>query len=197
MRKAVFTILLLVFVVIAAWILLRNEEKKETHILSEVPQAEKLKLTAFSDSLNLKLESVIQSYLALKDAFIQIDTTLIKANASHLVSQLQLLNLKEMEAQQALYLTAQGAVQDMMSNAQSILVQSTTDEMQRDFNALTNVMYPAFFQSIGYSGNDLYVYQCMNAFGASPEPATWITDKRDSTSPYKKECGVYKDKLPK
>lgn len=137
-----------------------------------------------SVAFNQQVDSVVNFYLAMKDAFVNADTALVKQNARQFITALDSLNMAEMEKDTAVIIaTVKATMQDVKANAQSLLMQNDVTEMRRDFSSLTGMMYPSFFSAINYEGEKLYLQHCPMAFNGD-EGANWLSNNREVVNPY-------------
>jgi hypothetical protein len=167
-----------IFIAITLWYFLKPAPPKEE--VKEQPIALMKHSPAFNNTVNL----IVDNYLSLKDAFVEADTVLIKQKATKLIQSMQSLDTAELKKDtSSVYETIMVAANDVISNAQSILLQKDITEMRRDFSSLTEMMYPAFFNAIGYEGATLYLQNCPMAFNDS-EPANWISKTKEIVNPY-------------
>jgi len=155
---------------------------------SENPQPETkqeaIVLKTHSDSFNLSINALVKSYLSIKDAFVEDDTILIKSKTTDFCKQLETLNLAELAKDSSgIYETVNMTKNDILANANSLLQQKDITEMRRDFSAMTDVMYPTFFNAIKYEGPVLYLQNCPMAFN-DDEPANWISNNKEIVNPY-------------
>lgn len=141
-------------------------------------------LKSHSDSFNLSINALVESYLSVKDAFVEDNINLIKLKATDFCKQLETLNLSELAKDSSgIYETVNMTKSDILSNANSLLLQKDITEMRRDFSAMTDVMYPTFFNAIKYEGPALYLQNCPMAFNDT-EPANWISKNKEIVNPY-------------
>lgn len=179
MKKLLIFLVLILAAISVYWFLLRKKESR-----SKPPKQASLALKTHSDKFNAQVDSVIYYYLALKNAFVESDTTTAKRNASLMIDALDKVPLDELKKDTAsIYETALASVNDIKSNAQSLLQQKDITEMRRDFSMVTEMMYPSFFRSINYEGPVLYVENCPMAFG-DDAPANWISSSSEVVNPY-------------
>ena len=155
---------------------------------SEIPQSETkqeaIVLKTHSDTFNISINALVESYLNIKDAFVEGDTILIKSKTTDFCKQLETLNLAELSKDSSgIYETVNMTKSDILTNANSLLQQKDITEMRRDFSAMTDVMYPTFFNAIKYEGPVLYLQNCPMAFN-DDEPANWISNNKEIVNPY-------------
>jgi hypothetical protein len=198
-------ILILLVIVLAAisvyWFMLRKKESGP-----KAPKPTGIALKKHSDSFNRSVDKVVADYLAIKNAFVDGDTTAAKSHTTAFISALDSIPLQELKKDTtSIFETAEASVNDIRSNAQSLLQQSTITEMRRDFSMVTDMMYPAFFKSINYEGEKLYLQNCPMAFGQD-QAANWLSDTSVIVNPYfgkndpkykagMIECGDVKDSI--
>ena len=160
------------------WFFVRNKHKQEQ------PKEQSLTLKKHSPAFNENINKVVNSYLSLKDAFIESDSIQIKAKAIDFiaaVNQIDTLEIKKDTA--AVYETIIATITDVKTNAESILNQTDITEMRRDFSSLTEMLFPVFFNAIQYEGPTLYLQNCPMAFNDT-EPANWISKTKEIMNPY-------------
>lgn len=157
--------------------------KKSEVVQTETKQAG-IVLKTHSDTFNHSINQMIDTYLGVKDAFVEDDTANIKLKTTEFCSVLESMNLKELENDSSgVYETVNMTKLDIISNAKSLLQQKDITEMRRDFSAMTDVMYPTFFNAIKYEGPALYLQNCPMAFNDT-EPANWISNNKEIVNPY-------------
>ena len=78
---------------------------------------------------------------------------------------------------------AKATIADIRANAVSLLSQADITEMRQDFRMMTEMMYPAFFNTINYEGQKLYLQHCPMAFGED-KGADWISNSEEIVNPY-------------
>lgn len=141
-------------------------------------------LKIHSDSFNLSIAKVMESYLSIKDAFVDGDTVSIKSNTQQIILALNQIDTAELKKDTALiFETVSATINDVRSNALSLLQQTDITEMRRDFSSLSDMMFPTFFTAIQYEGPTLYLQNCSMAFN-DEVPANWISKSRDIVNPY-------------
>lgn len=201
MNKKLLFLFLGSVIVLGVVFFFQSPDKKET-----VEKQKPLELNKHSEVFNASIGTVIQEYLNLKDAFVEPDTQKIKSSAKQLIAALDAIDTLELKRDSSLVLeTVKMTIIDIKSNAESLQTQSDITEMRRDFSSLTSVMYPSFFNCIGYEGQTLYLQECPMAFNDT-EAANWISNSREIVNPYlgKKHptykagmlhCGELKDSI--
>ena len=155
----------------------KDDKKVDT---SEKP----IKQSVHSPNFNKRIENAVDHYLAMKDAFVNADTAAVKMHASDFVQALDSINADEMKSDSgAVVETAKASIADIQSNIVSLLKQTDITEMRKDFSMATQIMYPAFFQSINYEGKKLYLQHCPMAFNDT-EGADWLSYSDEIMNPY-------------
>lgn len=159
-----------------------------------------------SDAFNNSVDLAIDEYLLIKAAFVEADTTAVKAATLSFISALDKLDLSELDKdKKAVRATAQASVSDIKANAESLMIQNNITEMRKDFSMMTDMMYPSFFKSVNYEGQLLYLQNCPMAFEGE-KGANWLSAEAAIQNPYlgKKDptyksgmlkCGEIKDSI--
>ena len=178
MNKKWFLVIIILFCGCFYWFFIRNKQKKEQ------PKEQPITLNKHSTAFNDNINKVINSYLSLKDAFIESDTNHIKTKAADFITAVNQIDTLEIKKDSAAVLeTIMATITDVRSNAESILNQTDITEMRRDFSSLTEMMFPVFFNAIQYEGPTLYLQNCPMAFNDT-EPANWISKTKEIMNPY-------------
>ena len=201
MKKIIIILVVILAAFCVYWFILKTKSSgaKESKV---APMA----LKKHSDSFNTAINTVVTSYLGLKDAFVEADTALVKQKATAFIASLGKIDTVELKKDTALiFATVLASINDVKSNAASLLNQTDITEMRRDFSSLTDMMYPTFFKAIAYEGPKLYLENCPMAFN-DEVPANWISNSAEIVNPYlgKKHpkykgaminCGEVKDSI--
>ena len=178
MNKKWFLVILIVVLGCFYWFSIRNKHKQEQ------PKEQPISLKKHSPAFNDNINKVVNSYLCLKDAFIEADTLQIKAKAIDFIGAVNQIDTSEIKKDTAaVFETILATISDVRSNAESILNQKDITEMRRDFSSLTEMMFPVFFNAIQYEGPTLYLQNCPMAFNDT-EPANWISKTKEIMNPY-------------
>jgi hypothetical protein len=179
MRKVAAILFLLLAAMGVYWFLLRSKPNG-----TSAPKPLPIALKKHSAPFNMSIDRLMVSYLETKNAFIEDDTTRAKAGARSFISLLDSIPLEELKKDTAMiFETVQANINDIRSNAHSLLEQADIAEMRKDFSMITEMMYPSFFRSINYEGPNLYLQNCPMAFG-DDNGANWISNSVEVVNPY-------------
>ena len=119
----------------------------------------------------------------MKNAFVDADTSAIKAKTGSFIIAADSLHLDELqEKDSSIFMAVQQNVSDIKANANPILEESDITEMRKDFSMVSENMYP-FLKTVGYEGPKLYWQNDPNAFGED-KPANWLSNSSEITNPY-------------
>jgi hypothetical protein len=161
------------------WFVIRKKDKGP-----KAPKMVPMALKKHSEAFNSSVDSIVNAYLDIKNAFVEADTAAAKKATTEFIARLDRLPIEEMKKDTALVLaTVQGNVTDIKANAQSLLQQMDITEMRKDFSMVTEMMYPSFFTAINYEGQKLYYDNCPMAFDDSVG-ANWISNSAEIVNPY-------------
>jgi hypothetical protein len=178
MNKKWVLVIILVVLICFYWFFVRNNHKQAQ------PKVQPITLQKHSPAFNDNINKVVNSYLSLKDAFIDADTLQIKVKAVDFIASINQIDTSEIKKDTAaVFETIMATIIDVRSNAESILNQADITEMRRDFSSLTEMMFPVFFNAIKYEGPTLYLQNCPMAFNDT-EPANWISKTKEIMNPY-------------
>ena len=180
MKKAILFLVLILSASLLFWGLFKSKEKVNQPETKEVA----ISVKAHSEKFNKSINEVVVKYMNIKDAFVDADTAAVKSNARDFINLLNAIDTTELKKDTALIeATVMSAINDLKSNAASILNQTDITEMRKDFSSLTDMMFPAFFTAIKYEGPTLYVQNCPMAFN-DEIPANWISNTEEIINPY-------------
>lgn len=179
MKKVVAISFLLLAALGVYWFLLRSKPNG-----TSAPKPLPIALKKHSAFFNTSIDRLMAAYLETKNAFIEDDTTGAKAGARSFISLLDSIPLEELKKDTAMiFETVKANINDIRSNAQSLLAQADIAEMRKDFSMITEMLYPSFFRSINYEGPRLYLQHCPMAFG-DDNGANWISNSEEIVNPY-------------
>ena len=195
MKRLLAIVFLAIVLYAAYWFFFKNDKH------SSEPKQQALKVQKHSNEFNQNISNTIFSYLNLKDALADADTSKIKSETQKFVVVLDSLKLDELKKDDStIYPTAKQQLGDIKTNAQDIILQNDLTEMKEDFRMVSENVYP-FLKTIAYEGGKLYWITCASAFGADKE-GSWLNNSPDILNPYfnpahsqEKTCGEIKDSL--
>lgn len=189
--KRILPIIIIVIIIVAGWFFLFKEGKKS--IVSAKPEAVAIK--KHSSEFDGQIATLIDSYMAMKNAFVDADTSAIKAKTGNFIIVADSLNMNELqEKDSSVYLAIKQNVSDIKANAQPILEENNITEMRHDFSMVSENLYP-LLKTIGYEGEKLYWQNCPMAFGED-KPANWLSNTSEIQNPYLgKKDPVYKSAM--
>jgi len=159
-------------------------------------------LKKHSAAFNSSIDSVVNAYLAIKNAFLANDTLQVKNATRNFIQQITDVNTGELNNDTSVIRQAvESAISDIRANAESLTAQTDISEMKQDFRMVTEMMYPGFFKTINYDGQKLYLFYCENALGYG-KSASWISNNTEIKNPYSSgsapgsiNCGEIKDTI--
>ncbi len=178
--KKVFLLLVVLLAAFASyWFGFRKTEQA-----ADAPPPKPIEIKNTSSKVNMSVDSIIDGYLSIKNAFVESDTVAVKLATKNLVAVLDHFPFKELEKDTtAVAATVQMTIDGIKANATSLLVQKDITEMRHDFNMIFETIYPSLFSAINYKGQKLFVQKCPMAFGADM-PASWISNSSEIVNPY-------------
>jgi hypothetical protein len=177
MRK--FSVILLVIVVVFAVWRIFFRDKSNSNELKQQP----LKVAVHSTEFNKSIAAAVSQYLSLKDAFVNADTSKIKAEEKKLITAIDSIRINELKTDTtSIFQSVQAQLSDVKSNADAILQETDITEMRQDFRMVSENLFP-FLKTIHYEGEKLYWQNCPMAFGEGKD-ANWISNTAEIFNPY-------------
>jgi Protein of unknown function (DUF3347) len=179
--------------------------KFRTAAVAEEPKQQPIKTSRHSAAFNSSFDTLMKSYFAIKDAFVEADSVKVKAAAELFIAAAGNLKTDELKTDSAaVYQTISMQLNDVKANGESMMKQPNLTEMRRDFWNVSESIYP-LLKSVHYEGATLYWQNCPMAFGED-KGANWISNTEEIINPYmgKKHpeykatmlhCGEVKDSI--
>lgn len=177
--KRLLAIVFLVIVVLGAWWLFFKTDKPDP---GEIVDQDSVIEKTHSDEFNTGVALIIDSYLEMKQSFVNADSTQIKLNAAKFINVVDSLHFDELKNKDVQIVeVVRQQLTDIKSNAIPILEESSLADMRQDFRMVSENMYP-FLKTIGYEGEKLYWQHCPMAFG--DQGANWLSSTSEIVNPY-------------
>lgn len=178
--KKILAVVIAIVVILAVWFLFFKPSNQTT----TATQSQTTNTTKkHSPEFDKQISSLINSYVAMKSAFVDADTSAIKAKTAAFIITADSLHLDELqEKDSSIYMAVQQNVSDIKANASPILQENDITEMRHDFSMISENLYP-FLKTIGYEGQKLYWQNCPMAFG-DDKPANWLSNTSEINNPY-------------
>ncbi|HEY5369538.1 MAG TPA: DUF3347 domain-containing protein [Hanamia sp.] len=190
--KRVLAIIFLIIILLAVWFLFFKTEKT---VVNNTPTKETPSVKKHSPDFDAKMGNMINAYMAMKNAFVDGDTTEIKSKTTGFISSADRLNLEELhQTDTSVFMAAQQNLSDIKANAEPILQEKDIEEMRHDFSMVSENLYP-LLKTVAYEGEKLYWQNCPMAFG-DDKPANWLSNTAAIINPYLgKNHPVYKSSM--
>jgi len=177
--KRVLAVVFLIIILFAAWFLFF----KTKEVTTSTTATESTGVKKHSDDFDKKVDNMMDAYIEMKNAFVNADSSAIKAKTAQFIASTDSLNLSELhEKDSSIYMAAQQNISDIKANAQPILKENDLTEMRHDFSMVSENLYP-LLKTIGYEGEKLYWQNCPMAFGED-KPANWLSNTSEILNPY-------------
>ena len=182
MKKVLLGLLILILAV-AGYVVYKFSTSKGGGDFGE--KAKKVEKISASPLFDAGIKSMMTSYFAMKDAFVNADTAAARVACKAMVTAIDSIKLDEFKNDTShLIITVEPFLNDVKSNAVSLLAQTSIKEMRLDFNQVNQQLFP-LLSAIHYKEENLYWQNCPMAFDGDKE-ANWIDNKsgQGRTNPY-------------
>lgn len=199
MKRILLVAILLLAAFAVYWFKFRSTDAPEQ------PKQEPIKTSRHSDGFNSSFDRVMNNYFAMKDAFVEADSSGVQQAVKNFIVAVDSLKIDELKKDSsAIFQSATIQLNDIKANAESILKQANITEMRHDFSNVSENIYP-LLKLVHYEGKTLYWQNCPMAFGED-KGANWISNTEEIINPYmgKKHpefkagmlhCGEVKDSI--
>lgn len=183
----------LVVLIFAGWAVWSLFIKDDGPAKPKAPKQQPVSLNKNSDSFNMKLNNLMQSYLKLKDALVQSDTGTATQQSGIFNQLLDSIPYSELHNDSAKIVEGvELIVKDLKHHATSISTAANLQNMRQHFSSLSDLLYPGFLKMVNYEGNVLYVQHCPMAFNGD-QGANWLSRDSEIMNPYLgKDHPIYK-----
>jgi len=178
-KKILLGVLVLILAIVGYYVYMFT--RKSNH--QSGPKQTPLTLKKHSAEFNSSVDSMLAAYFDMKNAFVDADTAKAKENCRRMLKLSDAIKLDELKQDTAgIYLADSLNLENIRSNAKSLLMQTDLTEMRRDFSMVNENLFP-FLKGINYSGAALYWQNCPMAFG-DDKGASWISNTAEVINPY-------------
>ncbi|MEO6289639.1 MAG: DUF3347 domain-containing protein [Ginsengibacter sp.] len=176
--KSFLAIVFLAVILFGAWWLFFKTDSIE----SELKQ-ESIKIGKHTPEFNQGISDVVNSYLVMKDAFVDADTSRIKSLGKNFITTVDSIKLDDLQSEDSqIIMAARQEISDIKANAEAMLMENDITEMRQDFRMVSENLYP-FLKTIAYEGEKLYWQNCPMAFGENME-GNWLSSTKEIVNPY-------------
>jgi hypothetical protein len=156
--------------------------------------------TAFNQSV----DSVLNAYYALSDAFVNWDSLRVDAHAAQLRERLNAFSANSFKGDTVIYQSVQPVLQGVQTDAKALDETTGLQQKRKAFHALSNKLYNVL-RTVGYDAATVYLQECPMAFNGDGT-GNWLSKTNAIQNPYlglhdpkyksgMLECGETKDSL--
>ncbi|MGZ8559445.1 MAG: DUF3347 domain-containing protein [Chitinophagaceae bacterium] len=178
--KKVFAVLGILLLLLAGYIWYSFKGGKKQ---PKGPKPESLAISKHSPAFNQSVQSLLDAYYFLSEAFVNWDTASIAANANILKAALDSLKVEELKVDTTgIYETALDPLANAKNEAANILKEASIDNKRTAFNNLSENLRLLFIV-VKYDQGKLYWQECPMAFG-DDQPGYWLSKTDDVRNPY-------------
>ncbi len=177
MKKVIFLLLLVVAAFAIYWFKFRGNDEPQG------PKQQPLATKKHSEAFNKSVDSLLQNYFTLTDAFVNADSFAAKQQSTTLAGFINRFSLDELKKDTtAIFQTATDQLASIKSNLESMGRSQTITDMRHDLKDLSENLYP-LLKTIHYEGKTLYWQNCGMPFGENTS-ANWISNVEEVVNPY-------------
>ncbi|MEO6219103.1 MAG: DUF3347 domain-containing protein, partial [Ginsengibacter sp.] len=151
--------------------------------IESAPKQESIKIGNNTLEFNKSISDAVNSYLVIKDGFVDADTFKVKNAGQIFLASIDSLQIKDMErGDSQIVMAVRQEISDIKANAEAMLLENDITNMRQDFRMVSENLYP-FLKTIGYEGEKLYWQNCPMAFGENRE-GNWLSRTEEIINPY-------------
>jgi hypothetical protein len=145
-------------------------------------KAEPLTVSKHSEIFNKSMQSMLNSYYQLTEAFVNWDTVSINKYGNELKMALDSVQINELQKDTVIYLTALDPLANAKTEINSILADPSINEKRGSFNILSDNIR-SLLVIVKYDQAKIYWQECPMAFGEE-KPGNWLSKTVDVRNPY-------------
>ena len=147
------------------------------------PKPVALSVSKHSPAFNQSVQTALDAYYGMSEAFVNWDTAVIAANGNQLKSALDSLKLEELKIDTTgIYESALDPWNNAKNEIANILAEPSIDKKRTAFNSLSENLRLLFIV-VKYDQGKLYWQECPIAFGED-QPGYWISKTDEVRNPY-------------
>lgn len=147
------------------------------------PKPVSLSVSKHSSAFNQSIQSMLDAYYGMSEAFVNWDTAAVNKSAALLKTALDNLNIDELKVDTTgIYESAVDPLANAKSNTESILNDPSIDNKRVAFNQLSDNIRQLFVV-VKYDDNKVYWQECPMAFGED-RPGNWLSKTDEVRNPY-------------
>jgi hypothetical protein len=177
MKRIIFILLVIAAAFAVYWFMFRGDNTPEG------PKQQALRVSRHSAAFNSSIDSLMEHYFAVKDAFVDGDSLKAKQAGMALIAFAKTLSLDELKKDTTgIFESATGFVNDVTASAEGMGQSQTISDMRQDFKSVSENIYP-LLKTIHYEGKKLFWQNCPMAFGED-RGANWISNTEEIVNPY-------------
>ena len=186
MKRILFIVLLLITAFVLYFFVFKKDDAPEG------PKQQPLTLKEHTDGFTKSVDSLLQEYFGLTNAFIEGDSLKAKQASMSLLAFVNHFSLDELKKDTTgIFQTASDQLGFIKGNLESMGQSQTITDMRHDFKDLSENLFP-LLKTVHYKGKTLYWQNCGMPFGENSS-ANWISADAKIVNPYLgKNHPVYK-----
>jgi Protein of unknown function (DUF3347) len=186
MKRILFIVLLIITALVLYFFVFKKDNGPEA------PKQQPLTLKEHTDGFTKSVDSLLQEYFGLTNAFIEGDSLKAKQASMSLLAFVNHFSLDELKKDTTgIFQTAADQVGLIKGNLESMGKSQTITDMRHDFKDLSENLFP-LLKTVHYKGKTLYWQNCSMPFGENSS-ANWISADAKIVNPYLgKNHPVYK-----
>lgn len=169
--------------------------KPETEKVVEQKSAP-LSVSKNSGAFNDSFSKLLESYYALKNAFVNSDLSKVNAAAEQLKQNTEKLNMEEIQGDTSGMIreTAKSFATNISGSAKTMSDESKIEDKLREFNVITDALW-SLTRTVKFGGQKVYYQFCPQALNNMG--GYWLSNKIDTDNPYSraKNCVEVNDSL--
>ena len=191
MKKFLFVLLALLVMGFVLWKYVFKKEKKTND-----PKPVGLAVSKHSDSFNVSMIKMMDTYYKLTEAFVNWDTVTVQRSAEELRSAIDSLKIQEMKKDSAIYPTADSQWGMVKTEIAGLIADETLGEKRESLNMLSQQIFD-LLRIVKYDVAKVYYQECPMGLNNYEASGFWLSKDGEDEKRRNPYLGLHDPKYSK
>ena len=191
MKKFLIFFLVLIIAAFTVWKFVFNRNKKPSGL-----KPVGLLVSKHSDEFNQAMMTMMNAYYGLTEAFVNWDTSGVRANAAGLKSAIDSLKLDEMKKDTAIYPTVESQWGMVKSELDGLIADEDLSAKRESLNMLSQQIFD-LLRIVKYDVTKVYYQECPMALDNHESSGFWLSNEAADEKRRNPYLGMYDPKYNK
>jgi hypothetical protein len=185
------TFLILILIGVVGWKFIFPKRSTD-----QVPKPQGLTVSKHTTGFNQSMQTAMDSYYKLTEAFVNWDTAAVNKGTSDLKTAVDSIHIQEMEKDTAIYPTVQGQWESIKSEIVGMQADTSLYEKREDLNSLSMQIFD-LLRIVKYDAAKVYYQECPMALNNHETKAFWLSTNSETKNRRNPYLGLFDPKFGK